>query len=92
MLALLALQPPGFGAFAEPAPGVPPRGAGELLEARAGGGEKTVYSTDSSDTCRDYGAWKGHEEYSPGAASSPSAVEIRTPAAPGAAPLKLDRA
>ena len=62
MLALLALQPPGFGAFAEPAPGVPPRGAGELLEARAGGGEKTVYSTDSSDTCRDYGAWKGHKE------------------------------
>ena len=63
MLALLALQPPGFGAFAEPAPGVPPRGAGELLEARAGGGEKTAYSTDSSDTCRDYPAWKGHEEY-----------------------------
>ena len=61
MLALLALQPPGFGAFAEPAPGVPPRGAGELLEARAGGGEKTAYSTDSSDACRDYGAWKGHK-------------------------------
>ena len=63
MLALLALQPPGFGAFAEPAPGVPPRGAGELLDARAGGGEKTAYSTDSSDACRDYPAWKGHNEY-----------------------------
>ena len=56
MLALLALQPPGFGAFAEraPVPGVPGV-PGEQPE-------KTAYGTDSSDACRDYGAWKGHKE------------------------------
>ena len=37
MLALLALQPPGFGAFAERAPGVPvvPRVPGEQPEKTA---------------------------------------------------------
>ena len=55
MLALLALQPPGFGAFAERAPGVPGV-PGEQPE-------KTAYATGSSDTCRNYPAWKGHEDY-----------------------------
>jgi hypothetical protein len=61
MLALLALQPPGFGTFAEPAPAVP----GQLPE------RKSRTSTDASDggavgsdrACSDYGAWQGYDEH-----------------------------
>ena len=55
MLALLALQPPGFGTFAEPAPAVPGKLPGRM-----------TYSAppDSSDTaCSDYGEWKDYEQY-----------------------------